>query len=251
MYPKISTVINYCSNDYQFLRPCINSVIPFSKEVIVSYCDHFFDGEPENNELIETSINKNPNATFVCFSFDSLKNINDFGLMHNRNRAIGWAALKEPVDWILFLDCDEVADPIFYQWLKEYDVTQFESYRIGSYWYYREPRFQAVQHEDSAVLTLNKDFTFENLCNSAGERLGVMHNKRAHGVYYSCRRLPMFHHYSWVGDEKRLLRKVKSWGHTNNKDWATLIKKDFKRQFTKTCRDPVHNYSYLEIKPLI
>lgn len=248
--PKISTVINYCSNDYQFLKPCIQSIIPFSQEIIVAYCDHFFDGEPENIGLIQKSINENPQAKFINFSFDEIKALPEYGFMHNYNRAIGWLNLKEPSDWILFLDCDEIADRSFHPWLKYTNLNKYESYRILSYWYFRDTYWQALQHEDSAVLTQNKDFSFDMLVKSPGERFGVMHTNRKHGQG-GLMNEPMFHHYSWVGNEQRLLRKVKAWGHTSNRDWNKVIHEEFKRKFNETCHDGVHGYSYMKVKGLI
>jgi hypothetical protein len=248
MFPKISTVINYCTNDYKFLKPCIQSVLPFSQEVIFSYCDCFFDGQEENIPLINKSIEENPEAQSIGFPYYKVRDLGEYGFMHNYNRAMGWQALSKPVDWILFIDCDEIADPCFYLWLK-HATFNHESYRINSYWYFRETYWQAIQHEDSAVLTQNKDFTFDSIVKSSGERFGLMHTDRIHGQN-DLLGSPMFHHYSWVGNEQRLLRKVKAWGHTSNRDWTSMIHEEFKRDFNETCKDPVHNYSYRKVKPL-
>lgn len=248
MFPKISTIINYCTNDYQFLKPCIQSVLPFSQEIIVAYCDSFFDGEPENKELIKQSIIDNPAPQFIDFPYSEIKALPEYGFMHNYNRAVGWLNLQQKSDWILFLDCDEIADPCFYLWLKHATLNH-DAYRINSYWYFRETYWQAIQHEDSAVLTQNKDFTFNSIVKSSGERFGLMHTDRIHGQNDLLGN-PMFHHYSWVGNEQRLLRKVKAWGHSNNRDWTSMIHEEFKREFNQICQDPVHNYSYIKVKPL-
>jgi hypothetical protein len=46
-----------------------------------------------------------------------------------------------------------------------------------------------------------------------------------------------------------MLRKVKSWGHTNDRDWNPMIEEEFSREFNG--KDFVHNYSYKILeKPL-
>jgi len=70
---KLSTIINYCSNDFRFIDHVIRSVLPFTDQVIVPICDHFYDGEPENKQKLLTTYLKNPAVRFVEFSYDSEK----------------------------------------------------------------------------------------------------------------------------------------------------------------------------------
>ena len=63
---------------------------------------------------------------------------------------------------------------------------------------------------------------------------------------------PMFHHYSWVRTREEMLKKVKSWAHHKDRDWTSLVEKEFERKFnsqTDTCF--VHNYKYVEVEPHI
>ena len=46
-----ATIINFCSNDYSYLRHCIDGVKPFSSQVIVPVCDHFFDGKARGSQV--------------------------------------------------------------------------------------------------------------------------------------------------------------------------------------------------------
>ena len=57
---KISTVISYCTNDYQFIKHAIDSVRPFSRQVIVPVVDHFFDGTEENLVEVMLELARNP-----------------------------------------------------------------------------------------------------------------------------------------------------------------------------------------------
>jgi hypothetical protein len=60
---------------------------------------------------------------------------------------------------------------------------------------------------------------------------------------------PIMHHFSWVRTKEEMLRKVKSWGHTNDRDWNPMIEEEFSREFNG--KDFVHNYSYKILeKPL-
>ena len=62
---KVAVIINYCSNDYVFLKPCIDAVRPFASEIIVPYCDHFVDGSEENHEVLVKSVAENDGVEFV------------------------------------------------------------------------------------------------------------------------------------------------------------------------------------------
>ena len=56
---KIATIINYCTTDYKFIGHCINEAKSFSDQVIVPVCDHFYDGTPEDRELLEKTYKEN------------------------------------------------------------------------------------------------------------------------------------------------------------------------------------------------
>ena len=60
---------------------------------------------------------------------------------------------------------------------------------------------------------------------------------------------PMIHHYSWVRTYKEMLKKVKHWGHTKDKDWTSLVHEEFKKDFDGT--DFVHNYKYDKVEGYI
>jgi hypothetical protein len=50
------------------------------------------------------------------------------------------------------------------------------------------------------------------------------------------------HHYSWVRTKDEMLQKVKSWGHSADKNWTQLVEEEFSRDFNGT--DFVHGYTY-------
>lgn len=250
--PKIATLISFCSNDYKFLRPAILSVKDVSDEIVVVTCDHFFNGDPENRELIELSKRNNPEARFVEFPFEK-------GLYptasqwHNRARAEAFAALKSmDFDWLLLLDADEVADPMFARLVDALDEVAYDSMRILSYWYFRDIVWQAREFEDSAVLLRNAEFlNYEFFLNSPMERLGLLYGRStmsAHLVQNGAP-CPLFHHYSWARTKDEMLRKVAGWGHQKERDWNALIEAEFLRDFDDSCKDFVHGYTYKKVSP--
>ena len=63
---NVTTIINYCTNDYRFIGHCIHEAKQFSEQIIVPVCDHFLDGTPENRELLDRTYEENrQDATFA------------------------------------------------------------------------------------------------------------------------------------------------------------------------------------------
>lgn len=251
---KVSTIINYCSNDSVLLRACIKSVSGFSHEIVVSHCDHFFNGEIENRAIIQQSIRDNPEAHFVEFPF--IKNYYDnFSFWHNRGRAEAYQALQDKnFDWLLVVDADEIADPQFIQFIELLENMPYDSMRLLSHWYYRETYWQALQLEDSALLLRNnKLLTFEFFEKSNFERLGLLYGRSTVGAHVKNNNItiPLFHHYSWARTKEEMYRKVKGWAHKEDRNWSHMIEKEFNREFDESCQDLVHGYSYRRVEPLI
>lgn len=256
---KIATFINYCSTDYMFLKPCIQSVKSFSSEIIVAYCNRFFNGDPENWDIIAKSIEENPDAKFMQFEFSAGKYKED-GCWQNRARAEAWLGLKDKdVDYFLIIDVDEIADPKFEAFLEllhnNEDFKSYDSFRILGYWYFMDIKYRAQQLEPCAVLIRNKsDINFDFFEKSPGERLGLLHGKFANNACLrdsEGRVIPLFHHYSWVRTRQQMLQKVKGWGHSGERDWAGLINNFFDTvNFDGTQKDFVHGYDFDTVEPL-
>ena len=253
MKPTISTIINYCSNDYTFIKECINHALPFSEQVVVSMSTHFFDGIKENEDILRKTVVENPNASFIQFSYiENLKNC--AGGWHNMTRAVGWETLKTKSDYILFLDSDEIVDTEkFLLWLQCFDISLFDSYRFLGHWYFRNTCYQATQLEEVSVMIKNSLCSFKFLECCPGERLGMVNipNTKVFRSAVDTLNQPMFHHYSWTKTKEQMIRKVKSWGHNKDRDWVSLIEKEFQRNFDESCHDFVHNYSYRKVEPFI
>jgi len=249
---EVSTVISYCTNDRIFIDACIENSLPFSKEIVVSYGSHFFDGEPENEELIKDSAERWEAVTFAQYPFLGLGGKKPTaGHWHNHARAKGFQALKKPAEWILFLDSDEIVDTDkFIQWLSEFDLSQAKAYRFISHWYFREACWQANEKEEASVLAHSSILSFDYLDYCPGERLGLLKFGAMRGAR-GLNRSIMFHHYSWARNKEGMLRKVKVWGHMGERNWKDQIEQEFSREFNESCRDFVHGYTYTKVEPFI
>jgi hypothetical protein len=234
---KIDTIINYCTSDYRFIKTCIDAVLPFSEQVIIPIADHTFDGTPENEELVQRSMQENPNASFCYYEWTEG---NSPRYWHNISRMIGVEQLNDDIDWVLFLDSDEIVDTeLFTKFISENDFSLLDSYKIANYWYFREPIYRAKAIEDSAVLVKrnliqidpnNPYIEREQLCNNNNKRNTTQDGQA------------MIHHYSWVRTKEQMLKKVNSWGHKTDTDWNSLIEEEFSRPFNGKCF--VNNYEF-------
>jgi len=227
---KIATIINYCTNDYRFIKTCIDAVLPFSSQVLVPVADHFFDNTPEDFDLIQRSREENPGAEFLYYEYthDEQKPPR---IWHNISRAIGVDNLADDIDWVLFLDSDEIVDTeLFQKWLadKTLKFNMHNSFKIGNYWYWREPIYRAKAVEDSAVLIRRSSINID-LRDIYREREQFEFQNTPRNVMQDDQ--PMIHHYSWVRTKEQMLNKVKSWGHVNDANWPALIQEEFSRDF--------------------
>jgi hypothetical protein len=247
---KIATVINFCTIDYKFIRHCIRGVLPFSEVVVVPYANRLFDNTCDNLELIETAKNENPGAIFEEFKYHhSITEKIGAHFWHNFARWVGVASLPADIDFVLFLDADEIVETErFIEFIRYINFAQYNYLFFANYWYFRMPIYRARNIEVSPVMVkksvISKDIVFlsdergnfSNLPNGIRGVLG-MNNK------------PMIHHYSWVRSRQEMLSKVQSWAHKSDRDWVTLVNKEFSHDFNGT--DFVHNYQYDIVEPFI
>lgn len=279
MNHKIATVINYCTHDYKWLRPCIEHVKEFSTQIIVPSLDHFYNGILEDDELIKKSKEENPGVEFVEFEWNpflykdaGLQRLNDpftpvkymidikgdeAWFWDQMSRLVGFNQVSEDVEYVLFIDTDEITDTKrFIEWLDNFPYRDYNAIRFDSYFYFLEMKYRSLITEEWNGITLLKRSALEqdvffkhdscrlNFVNfMPGNRL-----TKTEGLDGQ----PMFHHYSWVRTKEEMLKKVKSWVHHKDRDWVAQVEAEFKRTFnpqTDTCF--VHNYKYVEVEPFI
>ncbi len=249
----VATIVNFCTNEKRFIGPCLREALKFSGQVVVPVASHFFDGTEENRALLEEIYAAFPECLFIEYPFvpDQIppyifKELRPSNFWHCLSRLIGVHALDEEIERVLFVDADEVADgDRVAEWLgsgKESDTVM----RLANYWYFREPIYQALTLEDSIVFAqkraLDDDILLQN-----GER-GAIYDQLPcpkRRMVLGCNGKPLFHHYSWVRDFEEMLKKVKTWGHKNDRNWEALVKEEFSRPFTGV--DFVHGYQFRKV----
>lgn len=230
----ISTVITYCSLDRKFIIPLITETKKFSNEIILVCFDHLLTGTPDDvSDVLNIS-----GVKTIVLPFDSSKTSN---YLHNLSRWKG--ALNCTKDWVLFLDADEILDgEKFKEYVDANTPFKFDFSSFDSYWYFREPTYQATTTEWAGLLMkrilLDKAVHF-----SPGERWA--YTKRpgiSTNMIVGIDNTPILHHFSWVRTKEEMLEKVKGWGHKNDRDWISPIIEEFSRDFNG--RDFVHGYTY-------
>ena len=207
----LATVISFCTNDYRFLKSCIDGVSSFSSQIVIPVCDHFFDGTLENLALLEKIYSDYPGVQFIEFAFDSEQLYGTFAKRepqsqewgnhwHNTGRLIASYFINQEVEHLLFCDVDEVFDQKkMGSWLKEFDWRAYQAVRFSTYWYFRDACFQALSTPDGPLL-LKKEIAEPKLLLHEDERMGIFlsiqgkKERLMHGLDGK----PMVHHYSWV-----------------------------------------------------
>lgn len=242
---KITTVLTYCTIDFRFLDINLRQLSKFSDEIIIPLCTKFWNGDPENEDLFQKSIDiikSYPKCTAYTFEWDP-SHQNNHWYYENLNRALGTS--KASNEWILFVDGDEIVEDGFGEWFETIKYND-NSYWLTCYWYFREPIYQSIKYA-SAGLLIKKKYCNWNLNGNARQQL--FDNKLINGDntrILSKDGTPFVHHMSWVRTKEEMLQKVKSWGHTNDKDWTSLIEEEFKRPFNGT--DFVHGHTYKTVE---
>ena len=65
----LATVINFSTNEAPFLSHCLEEVAHFSNQIVVSICDHFFDGTPEDLALLHSIYHAHPHVQFIQYAW--------------------------------------------------------------------------------------------------------------------------------------------------------------------------------------
>lgn len=238
----ITSILQYSTLDIRFLETNLKQLSKFSDEIIVPICDHLFNGEPENEELLNTTyeiISKYEKCSGYMFEWQG-QNSNP-GYYHNLSRALGTSIAKG--DWLLFVDADEIVDDTFKEWFETKAQHTDTTYWITCYWYFREPIYQSKTYEGCGLL-IKRDKCNWNV-NIRDERQQFHGgNDFIHGGYNHILAdgKPMMHHFSWVREKTHMLKKVHNWGHKNDINWSDLVEEEFSRPFNGT--DFVHGYEY-------
>lgn len=253
----IAAVINFCTNERRFLKASIEQARLFARQILIPVCDHFFDGSAENAGELDLIYRSFPDCTFIEYPYIPnkiprrlLKEISPAHFWHSLSRLLAMQYVDDSIETVLFLDADEVVDGSrFARWLEDSDYHQHVVLKLANYWYFREPIYQAAIWEDSVVLVQKRALSFQLLLqererDALYDQLPGPKRRRV----TDCQGEPMFHHFSWVRTKDEMLKKVGSWGHRADKNWADLVEKEFLAPFGGT--DFVHGYQYKTVSPL-
>lgn len=258
MSKKIASIINYCSNDYPFLKECLTEAKKFSDTIIVPVSDHLFNGQKEDLETMKKGFAELDFATFIFYPFIPekipkriQKKVKKNAMWPSISRMVGANFIEKDVDYILFLDVDEIVDgERFSLWLENEKYINFDAIRPSNYWYFRSASSQATVWEDTAVLVKKAKLTNKALLDT-GERDSIFESVKGKKIrnVLGQDNLPMIHHYSWVKTKKQMLLKAESWSHRDDKNWKELIEKEFQKPHSD--KDFVHGYDLINVKPFV
>ena len=253
---QIGTVILATTDDIQFLYKLIDQTLIFSSQIIVSFGSHFYNGEPENevliNELNEYYINKGI-VSIVRYNIPSdyieNTNVNINNYWHCHGRWCGIQQLNKTVEYVLLLDADEIPEgQLFLSWLNTYNYINYDCMKLANYLYFREPIFRAKNIiEDSIVFIKKCHADNMNLTMQTCERSSTYDLCVGNKTRSICNNnVPMFHHYSWVRTYKQMIRKVESWGHRKDKDYVSLVNEEFSHPFNG--KENIIGHSYVVVE---
>ena len=255
--PKITAVISFCSNDWRYLESCVRGIAPFCQQILITVCDHFFDGTQENYALLEEAFYRFPECTFLEFAYDPKQTYRPFSPLypehvdwrhewHNTGRWISYFYAES--EYLLFLDCYEIIDgQAFSRWLELDEYKKFSAMRFSGYSHFREAKFEALSHEDLSLLVKKESFRPDDLWDE-DERMGLLfrcEGEKKTGIN-GLDGSPMLRHYSGVRTKEELLKKFSTWGHHWERKWEELVREEFSRPFNGT--DFIRKYRYREVE---
>ena len=245
---SFSTVVNFSSLDDPFLDQCIDNICEASNRTVLVAYDRLFSGKndlPGVRRLIERNRNKN-----VLFKVDSLpeRPSSEWFFHYNRSRLAGYEIVRDSADYTLFIDGDEIAErQLLIDWKTNFSQSGLHptgeglGLRFANYYYFREPIFRSVQTECSPIMINNGFLNFLLRLNREGVT-SQTYDRRFYVFGPHVVAPPIFHHFSWARTKEQMLEKIDNWGHVHDKDWSSLIEKEFQHDFDGT--DFIRGYKY-------
>jgi len=256
----LTTVINYCTNDYRYLAKCIQEASIFSQKIVLPVCDHFFDGKKEDRDLLNLSYAGHTHCQFVEFAYHPSELYSPFILRkpadldwkmfwYSTARYVSFFFLPPETEYVLFLDVDEIVEgQKFAAWLSTKEYLQHDAFRFDSYYYFREAKYRAREYHHLALL-IKKELLTPSLILNPDDRYGML--ARASGKkreeVRSLDNKPMIHHYSGVKTKEEWVKKADCSGHDWEKEWKIHIDEEFKRPFNG--KDFTFDCTYETVEP--
>lgn len=240
---SVATIISFCTNDCRFLTKCVQEALHFSDQVIIPVCDHFFDGSLENRQLLHWAYQEHPDCQFIEFPY-SHKHVYPTYFHYNPDelewahhwhsfaRLMGFYYVDPRIEWILFLDCDEIPDgKRFSKSLDDKIFSDLQAVRLGCYYYVLKPNLRATKIQELSLF-VRKDALEPRFFYHTDERYAVyqyVRGQKLRGVRGSDG-FPLIHHYSWVRPKSECIQKSKTWGHRFDRNWNEIIQDTFRQK---------------------
>lgn len=223
MQAPLGIIISFSTNELCFLDALLTEASAISDDVVVSYGDKFFSGEPQDAGFVHTYAPKFPGVKWARYEVDSrLAPALRRGVVkrptayfHNLSRWAAVGRLDPSTRWVLVLDADEIPEGVrFGELYRSLPLRAGECYKVACYWYFKDVRYQATTHEDSPLLVEKRHLTEEAVFTD-DERDGICRGLTCHrGVRLGA---PALHHFSFIREGKEgLLRKLRNWGHADD-----------------------------------
>lgn len=250
---KVGVIINFCTNELCFLDSLLRECQKFADDVVVSYTDRLYNGEPEDVSFVELYKSKYPNTKFLKYEIDLNKPIHELkgvvyrplAYFHNLARYTGAQALDPSIEWVFVIDADEIPEGDHVKtFLQSAYLNPYNSYKLATYWYFKLPTYQAKTFEDSILLIHKCHLTEDNIFGDLErDYLIPQSGTSLQRMIMGCHKLPMFHHFSWVRSRDGIRKKVSSWAHKDEMGMTTeeIMDRIFK---TDMVNDIVHGYEY-------
>ena len=254
----IGFVINYSSLEHPFIRVVLERCSHITSHIAVAYGTHLYNGEPEVNSTTDDLKNAFPHVSFVQYEVDPTDDMTTKpGVVKrptaywcNLARWVGFQAIAHKVEWVFFIDADEIPDHVLLnEWFSRNTLDPRYVYKFLNYWYFKDVTHQATTHEDS-ILFVHKSYITETTVFHDNERDGIISMSKAptkRRVGYDGN-TPMFHHYSWVRTRSGLRTKLLSWAHRDDMfkgaDVDAIVEYVYRDD---NVNDFVHNYTYIKV----
>lgn len=251
----LGIVVNFCSNEKQFLHALLEQYTQITKHIAVCYGSHMFDGTPEDDieDFLRYFKYKYPFVRFIRYDVNisrtDLKGVVNRPTAYwcNLARWLGFQYLTPEVDWVLFIDADEIVEADkMKSWLTATSLDPHFIYKLANYWYFKSVHNQATTLEDS-ILLVHRHYITESTVFHDDERDGIIKMSMApqKRMVLGLDDTPMFHHFSWVRGRKGLTKKLTTWAHRDdifkNVNVQALIDHIYKND---DVNDIIHQYDY-------
>lgn len=267
MSPRVAVVVSTSSTEAAFLKSLVEQATKFASTIVIAVGDCRFGGdyapEPRDwlQQVLRGAVMPQEGVRVASFSVSpdthNPLSLRPGAFWHNVSRIVGTREALNTLgaaDWVLYLDGDEIPDGDACQAFFSSEAWAARHpdrvHRLVNHWYFMDPCFQSTQNENSAILVpvgmLQKgdDETLLNAFMRDYERDELYAMVPGDHAIYGLDGKPLIHHFSWARTKQDILRKVKSWGHSADRDWEDLIEEHWDKPFET---DFVHGYRYVKV----